>query len=145
MGIEKFLGMGLSPDTELGQMGDEVMGDIIQQLKPLFDKFAKPFAKPAFEAFKATLDGTEEGKTEKRPKIMMIEVDQKTGALAIYTIYKDKIKFDIDNDDNNSAFAKIQAISDPVMFLEEMMGGALKGAGAKTNDKESPLKIEEGK
>lgn len=122
--ITKFLGMGMPADTELGQMGDEVMGDMMKELKPLFERIGKPFLKPAFESIKNILKGTEEKDKVNPKKYMVLEVDEATDVVVFYMFDKDKILLAPQVTDG-SFLIQAKPIENPIEFMEQLMSGNL--------------------
>lgn len=123
MGIEKFLGIGLEGGGELSEMGDEVMADMMKELKPLFEKIGKPFLKPAFESIKQILGGTEEKDKPGKKKYMVLDLNQKTGVVVFYLLEKGEGKTRLEAPMDCVIQAK--PIEDPVAFMEQLMSGQL--------------------
>lgn len=121
MGIEKFLGIGLEGGGELAEMGDEVMADMMKELKPLFEKIGKPFLKPAFESIKQILSGTEEKDKQGKKKYMILDLNEKTGIVVFYLLDKELTKLETPT----TGVIQAKPIEDPVAFMEQLMSGQL--------------------
>lgn len=122
--ITKFLGMGMPAGTELGQMGDEVMADMMKELKPLFEKIGKPFLKPAFESIKNILKGEEEKDKKSPKKYMILEVDEASDVVVFYMMDKDKIRI-VPSVEDQSFLLQVKPIDNPIEFMEQLMSGQL--------------------
>lgn len=124
--ITKFLGMGMPAGTELGQMGDEVMADMMKELKPLFEKIGKPFLKPAFESIKNILKGTEEKDKVNPKKYMILEVDEPSDVVVFWMLDKDKVTIAPNPDVKDDSFRlQVKPIDNPIEFMEQLMSGQL--------------------
>lgn len=124
--ITKFLGIGMPANTELGQMGEETMAEMMSQFKPLFEKIGKPFLQPAFDSIKNILKGTEEADKPNPKKYMVLEVDEQYDVVVFYMFDKDKVKI-IPNDPNDESYKlQIKPIENPIEFMEQLMSGGLK-------------------
>lgn len=114
MGIEKFLGIGIKGGGEISEMGDEVMQDVMKELKPLFDRIGKPFLKPAFAEIEAELGQDD--------KFMMLRYDKKTKMVVFWILDSKLTELKIID---AKGVVKCMPIKDPVEFMEKLMSGQL--------------------